>query len=53
MTLKVEIPDSREKIEKMISALESMLATDDEKSRAYHEAAIADLKKALKEMEGV
>jgi len=45
--LKVEIPESKEKIINTIKVLESLLPTDDEKSKKYHMEAIEDLKKAL------
>lgn len=46
--LKVEIPESKEKIIKTIKALESLLPTDDEKSKKYHMEAIEELKEALR-----
>ena len=45
--LKVKIPDSKDKIEQTIKALESYLLSDDVKSKKYHMEAIEDLKKAL------
>ena len=50
MALHVEIPDSKEKIEQTIKALESLLPYDDEKSKKFHMEAIADLKKALESL---
>ena len=47
--LKISIPESKEKIEQTIKALESLLPYDDEKSKKYHMEAIEDLKVALKE----
>jgi len=47
--LKIQIPDSKEKIEQTIEALVSLLPFDDVKSKIYHEEAINDLKKALVE----
>lgn len=48
--LKVEIPNSRIKIERQIEALEYLFSIDTrEKDKQIHQQAITDLKKALSE----
>ena len=47
--LRVEIPNDKTKILKQIKALNSLIITDNKKDLEIHQAAIKELKKALKE----